>query len=104
MDANARPGALKLIVLLTDGQANQPNHDPEGLLLDEAQECADRGYMVVTISLGADADKNLMQDVADITGGIHFNIPGGRTPAEYQEELEDVFRQIASQRPLRLVD
>jgi hypothetical protein len=41
--------------------------------------------------------------VADITGGRHFNIPGGQTATEYEEDLQEVFGQIARTRPLKLV-
>ena len=91
-----------MIVLMTDGQANLPA-DPDGYLLSEAQECADNNYPVMTISLGAAADTAIMQQVADMTGGIHFNIPGGRLSPEYEEDLTEAFRQIAGHRPLKIV-
>jgi hypothetical protein len=72
-------------------------------VLDEADRCAKSGLPVVTVSLGVGADKPLMQKVADRTGGVHFNIPGGRSVSEYEQQLKDVFRKIASNRPLRLV-
>jgi len=104
LDNNARPGALKLIILMTDGMANRPSGNANGYLLQEAQLCQDAGYPVVTVSLGAGADTSIMQQVADITGGVHFNIPGGQTVAEYEEDLKDVFREIAKDRPLKLVN
>ena len=58
---------------------------------------------MITISLGADAAVTLMQSVADLTDGIHFNVPGGQTVEEYSEELTEVFEAIASHRPLKLV-
>lgn len=103
MKENARRGALKMIVLMTDGKANLPYGNANGYLLDEAQFCADEGYPVITVSLGAGADTALMQQVADVTAGMHFNIPGGQTVAEYEEQLRDVFRKIAAHRPVVLV-
>jgi hypothetical protein len=44
-----------------------------------------------------------MQQIADMTGGAHFNIPGGGTVDEYEEDLKEVFREIADHRPLKLV-
>ena len=55
------------------------------------------------ISLGAGADTGLMQQVADITAGVHFNIPGSSSISEYEDQLKDVFREIADHRPLELV-
>ena len=44
-----------------------------------------------------------MQQVADITNGMHFNIPGGGSVASYEADLNDTFKEIAAYRPLRLV-
>ncbi len=108
LDARARPGAFKMIVLMTDGVANWTNGGVNNsaardAVINEAHLAAEKGYVIVTISMGAGADKNLMQQVADITKGSHFNIPGGKTGEEYAEELTEVFQQIAGYRPLRLV-
>lgn len=108
LNARARPGAYKMMVLMTDGVANWHNGGVNNsaardAVINEAHLAADKGYVIVTISMGAGADKDLMQQVADITSGSHFNIPGGKTGEEYAEELTEVFQQIAGYRPLRLV-
>jgi hypothetical protein len=38
------------------------------------------------------------------SGGEHFHVPGGDSVAAYEEELIEVFRRIARERPLRLVN
>jgi len=100
-----RPGAFRMIVLMTDGIANRPTNETtaRAYVLSEANTCADAKIPVVTISMGAGADVALMQQVADITGGAHFNIPGGQTAAQYEDQLKDVFERIANTRPLKLV-
>ncbi len=109
LEDNGRPGAFRMVVLMTDGLANwvSGGQNPSGAknyLLAEAKKCADNGFPVVTISLGAGADKNVMQQVADMTPkGRHFNVPGGQTGQEYYEDLLEVFREIAQDRPLKLV-
>ena len=108
---NARPGAFKMIVLMTDGVPNWVNNSnstsnsttAKNFVIAEANLAKAAKIPVVTISLGSGADKALMQQVADITGGKHFNIPGGQTAAEYEEDLKKVFREIADDRPLKLV-
>ena len=105
---NARAGAYKMIVLMTDGQANwcDGRYHPtaaQNYVLDEASLCQEAKIPIITISLGANADTGLMQEVAETTEGTHFNIPGGTTIAQYSEELLDVFRAIANDRPLKLV-
>lgn len=110
MDSNARVNAKKMIVLMTDGVANYVNgsvneNAARNFLIQEANLCAaaPREYPVMTISMGAGADKNLMQQVANITGGTHFNVPGGSSQEAYYQQLYDVFEAIAKARPLKLV-
>jgi hypothetical protein len=58
----------------------------------------------MTISLGLGADITLMQQVADIADGIHFNVPGGATVQQTRDALIDAFREIARKRPVTLVE
>ncbi|USN98228.1 MAG: VWA domain-containing protein [Phycisphaeraceae bacterium] len=106
LDTNGRSGTLKTMILLTDGQANKPyNTDyARQYVLDEAYAAADDGYPIMAISLGADADLGLLRDVASITEGVAFNIPGGQSVADYADDLREVFQHIASERPMRLVE
>lgn len=92
---NGRTDSFKMVVLITDGKANRPSGFATGKVLQEANRLDNENVPVLTISLGADADADLMGQVASITGGVHFNIPGGKTVAEYEADLKDVFRAIA---------
>ncbi len=105
LDNTGRAGAKKMIVLMTDGIANRPGGTSYGqnYALEQAQMAAARKYEIVTISLGNAADTGLMQQIADITKGIHFNVPGGESVTDYEAELLAVFRKIADDRPLSLV-
>jgi hypothetical protein len=105
LDAHARTGAKKMIVLMTDGQANRPDgtSSARAYALEQAQLAAARHYPIVTISLGNAADTALMQQIANITNGAHFNVPGGESVMDYEADLLAVFRQIADDRPLALV-
>ncbi|MAY73336.1 MAG: hypothetical protein CMJ31_01165 [Phycisphaerae bacterium] len=105
LDVNARPGTHRTIVLLTDGQANRPGSASQATArcIEEAQRASMQDIPILTISLGTNAQTDLMQDIADLTSGIHFNIPGGSSVEAYEEELRRVFRRIAVERPLRLV-
>lgn len=106
LESNARPKALKMMILMTDGQANRSSTaaSPSQFALDEAYLAKDSNIKVMTISLGAGADTHLMQQIADATGGQHFNVPGGQGVAQYAEELKQVFGEIASDRPLKLIE
>jgi Flp pilus assembly protein TadG len=103
---NARPGAKKIMILMTDGVVNLPSGNTtsdKAAVITQANACASAGIPIVTIALGAYADTALMQQVADITGGACFIVPGGQPIAQVQQQLEQVFVQVASDRPLRLV-
>jgi len=103
IESNARPQAFRMIVLMTDGVANQPSGNPSQLALNEAQLCLNARIRIMTVSLGLGADTSLMQQIADLTGGVHFNVPGGATFSEYEAQLTAVFQQIAADRPLKLL-
>lgn len=102
---HARPRASRLMVLMTDGEANEPGDatTAKAAVLAEANAAKSEKIKILTISLGAGADMSLMQQVADITGGEHFNVPGGSSIAAVQTQLEQVFRKIANSRTLKLI-
>jgi len=103
---NARVGTSKLLILMTDGMPTLPTGNltlDKAAVVAEANACAAAKIPVVCISLGASADTSLMQQVADTTGGAHFIIPGGQTVNQVKTQLEQVFSQVAADRPLKLV-
>ena len=103
--ANARQRSFRMMVVMTDGVANLPNNTTiaKKLVIDEANLAAANKIKILTISLGALADKALMQQVANTTGGVHFNIPGGIPISDVRTQLQNVFREIAGSRPLKLI-
>lgn len=104
--ANARVGAKRMMILMTDGEANMPSGNPttdKAACITEANSAAAAGIPIITITVGADADSALMQQIADITGGAYFQIPGGQSTAAVKSQLEAVFAQVAADRPLKLV-
>ena len=105
LTANARPGAYLMMVLMTDGVANRPynTYYAENYALQEAELAAASGIKIMTVSLGTGADTGLMQQIANISGGEHFNVPGGGRVADYAEQLRDAFREIAADRPVMLI-
>jgi Mg-chelatase subunit ChlD len=102
-EKNGRAIATKMMVIMTDGKVNRPlGGDPKNYVLVEAEALRDAGLAAVTISFGDDADKSLMQEVADITEGVHFNVPD--TVSSREDDLRDVFRKIAINRTVKLVE
>ena len=102
---NARTGSFKMIVLMTDGIANRPSGTSTGraYAMGQAELATEQGLPIVTISLGNAADTDLMEQIAEVTDGVHFNVPGNGTVVDYEDDLLAVFRQIADDRPLVLV-
>ncbi len=89
-DPLARPFAEKTVILMTDGNHNTgtfPDVVAQGMT----------GVKVHTITFGAEANRPLMQKVADLTGGISIH-------AANNQELEDAFREIALQLPVLLTE
>jgi Flp pilus assembly protein TadG/uncharacterized protein YegL len=91
-DGNSRPFAEKTIVLMTDGIENRA--PPVETIVPQAIA---RGYTIHTITFGANADRALMQRVADATGGTHQFAATG-------SDLEDAFREIARTLAVLMID
>jgi len=99
---NRRQHALSLMVVMTDGMANRPlNQDPFQFVRDEAALAAAARIPIVSISFTAASHQQIMSEIAQITGGVHFHVEG--TVSQQEQELEEVFRDVAARRPLRLV-
>ncbi|MBN1977294.1 MAG: VWA domain-containing protein [Anaerolineae bacterium] len=111
-----RPGAAHIMVLMTDGVANKYPHDygdpvcynidgrewPGGSAAQDcviyyAHEARDNGIVIYTISLGYSADLEIMQAVADITGGEHRWAPS-------PDKLNDIFDELFERIFVRLTD
>jgi von Willebrand factor type A domain-containing protein/putative Tad-like protein involved in Flp pilus assembly len=117
--APARSASHKMIVLLTDGQANiTPNgqwpsgswNDQQDILeqarqyvLDQAAVAADRGIRIFAVSVGSYADSELMQQVADISNGEHLQATSNDINV-YQSQLEDIFIRLGGKRPVELIN
>ena len=63
------------ITVLTDGMENQPSHAQRAALLDRLHNSNHRSCRVYSIALGADADKLLLQEMADASGGQVYAHP-----------------------------
>lgn len=109
--SRARSAATKTIILMSDGVANT---DEEGnnlgdyspvarqLALDRAQQAADLGFTVYTVSVGYEVDRPLLQEIAAIGHGQEFYAVG--SPEEYSEQLELIFRALGGKRSVTLIE
>lgn len=134
LDTHKREGSRPAIVLMTDGNANTwdsgensslpagwnwntiTDYDGNGAadyttsndyarnVLKYVKQAADKGYSVHAISVGADADRNLMRAIAFVGGGYWIDVPGGLSASDMEEDLKDAFAKIAAAvPPARLV-
>jgi hypothetical protein len=91
----ARSSAEKIIVLMSDGYANRPSGSGPAYARSMAAYAAGLDVKVYTISLGDGADLSLMQDIAQITGGEHFDATGSGE-ATLTDRLRDAFEDVAA--------
>jgi len=92
--AEARSNAEKFIVLMSDGMANRPVNVGDRYALEMAEYAKANEVKVFTISLGNGADLDLMQRIADTTGGEHFDATGSGV-SELTKVLTEAFEDAA---------
>ncbi|MEM6799665.1 MAG: vWA domain-containing protein [Planctomycetota bacterium] len=89
---DARPFALKTVVLMTDGRHNT-GIEP----IFPARNAAADQITVHTVTFSAGAEQGRMRNVAQATGGRHFH-------ADTAGDLREVFREIARTLPVLLTE
>ncbi|MEA3310423.1 MAG: vWA domain-containing protein [Chloroflexota bacterium] len=116
-----RPGAAPIMILMTDGVANispnstcyaqdyWPHNEGDSSSEQRGKDCVvyyasksansarNNGIVIYTITLGAGADIELMEYVAEETGGLHRHAPR-------PEQLDAIFDELYERIFLRLVE
>jgi Ca-activated chloride channel homolog len=90
--SRARPFAVRTMVVMTDGL-----HNSGGDPVAAAQKAAKKNITINTVTFSKGADVTRMRKVAEATGGKHFH-------AANANELEAIFREIASTLPVMLTE
>lgn len=108
-DHGARQYAAKVMILLTDGMANRTrysaNYDLTQAPLDAKQAAIDTkaaGVQIYTVSVGVDADRTLMQEIATIGKGETFHAEG--EISTYEAQLQEIFQKLGGKRPVMLIE
>jgi hypothetical protein len=86
----SRDEAMKIMVLLSDG-VNTVGSDPRA----EAEEAAAENIKIFTVGFG-EADRELLKDIADITGGKYYYTPSGSDLQEIYETISEDIIAISS--------
>jgi VWFA-related protein len=84
----AAPAGRRIVVILTDGKndkANSPATDADAIA-----GAGKASSVVITVGLGPDANRTILQKIADETGGRAFFAPG-------PSDLESIYRLISDQ-------
>ncbi len=113
-----RPGAAHIMILMTDGRPNAvpddtcwadtslwPDIPGENINERRAKDCTiyyarearNNSIVIYSITLGDSADFELMEAVANMTGGVHRN-------ADRPEKLNQIFDELYERIFLRLVE
>ncbi len=108
-----RPGAAHIMILMTDGEANQyggtdaacvaqdywpqDSQKAKDCVVYYAREARNNGIVIYSITLGSSADIELLQHVAELTGGVHRHAPR-------PEQLDPIFDELYKRIFLRLIE
>lgn len=95
LNAQARPDAKRIMVLMSDGLANRPTNGASQYALKMAAYAKSLNIKIYTISLGSEADEQLMANIAAATDGRHFHA-AGTDRAALTESLSTAFRGIGA--------
>ncbi|MBI4581746.1 MAG: VWA domain-containing protein [Planctomycetes bacterium] len=106
----ARGNAAKVMLLLTDGLANQTRPNPTQTNVSKAKtdtvqaatDARARGVQIYTVSVGVNSDTDLMEQIAQIGGGEHFHAEGDIEA--YKSQLRDIFQKLGGKRPVILFE
>lgn len=93
--------AEKQIIVISDGKSTWNAHGLNASIsrrdtINQANFAKNDNVIISTISLGGDADTNLMDEIANITGGYHINIPPGDDIDDHIDSMKLFIQNIAS--------
>ncbi len=127
LEAYSRYGSRPTVLVITDGQTNQmpsnwtlpsdwnwdelTDYDGDGeadyttsdkkkqYAFYEAVQGMNKGYTFHTMTVGAGADRDLMEAIAFAGQGTWIDVPGGSTVEEMQDQMLAAFSEIAGRVP-----
>ena len=95
LEASARPEALRRVIILTDGQANVGETDPDRLA-SIASSARSRSITTTTIGFGDGYDERLLALIADAgTGNDYWCAGPDHAPQIFNDEFEGLASTVA---------
>jgi uncharacterized protein YegL len=89
LDKDTSTGKAKVIIFLTDGN----NSDGYVYNSEDAQNAANKGYIVYAIGLGGNVNTAPLKDMANKTGGKYYDSPSA---ANLQAIFDEIFKQVST--------
>jgi hypothetical protein len=127
LEQHARYGSKPTLLIMTDGQANRSpsgwsapadwswsaltDYDGDGdadyttsdvhkkYAFYQAREAINKGYTLHTLTVGIDADRDLMKAIAFAGKGVWVDVPGGASVQEMEQQMLAAFAQVAAKLP-----
>jgi len=93
LSANGREDRSQVMILLADGGASASSYDP----VEAAKDASNQGITINTVGLTNSADEEILQDIADATGGSYYFV-------EDPEDLPDTFDRVSDESRVELTD
>lgn len=95
LEASARPEALRRVIILTDGQANVGETEPDRLA-SIASSARSRSITTTTIGFGGGYDEKLLATIADAgTGNDYWCAGPDNAPQIFNDEFEGLASTVA---------
>lgn len=88
-----RPETSRILILLTDGE-DTASHIPP---LEAASIAKSSHIKIYTIGVGNKLDENLLQKIADMTGGIYYQVTDVNTLEKVYEQIDSLEKSEAAQ-------
>jgi Ca-activated chloride channel family protein len=100
--AGSPEGAVKVVMLLSDGHANGGDTNPKTLSL-RAAKAFQEGVQTSTFGIGTDFDANLMSTIADRgAGGYYYLADAAQIAPALEKELEARLQPVAQALEIRV--
>jgi Ca-activated chloride channel family protein len=91
----ANSSAVKVIIFLTDGVGS---YIPSGAAGSQADLAKSKGIMIFTIGLGQSANRIILKEIAEVTGGEYYSAPDASSLTGIYQNIYSKITNIAAEK------
>lgn len=91
-----RPDASRILILLTDGEDTASRIPP----LEAAQIAKNSNIKIYTIGVGNKLDETLLEKIANMTGGIYYQVTNVNTLEKVYQQIDQLEKSESAQKVL----